>query len=33
MNKTHLLYGISKGLGKALSLHLREASDLIVGVS
>lgn len=33
MNKTYLIYGISKGLGKALTLHLPDSSDQVFGIS
>ncbi len=33
MNKSYLIYGISKGLGKALALHLPDASDSLFGIS
>ncbi|MGJ1261723.1 SDR family oxidoreductase [Sphingobacterium spiritivorum] len=32
-NHTYLIYGISKGLGKALAKHLPQAEDLVYGIS
>lgn len=31
--KTYLIFGISKGLGRAITLHLPDRSDLVFGVS
>ncbi|EEI93661.1 hypothetical protein HMPREF0765_0813 [Sphingobacterium spiritivorum ATCC 33300] len=32
-NHTYLIYGISKGLGKALAKHLPKAEDQVYGIS